>query len=103
MKKHKKAIMARNAVELAKVLGLEKEDAVAMEFRARLNKKIVELAKVRGVTHAELAEKAGASRTRITAILNGQTMGVSTDFLLRILYALGCKTVPTFSAIRSAA
>jgi plasmid maintenance system antidote protein VapI len=103
MKKHKKAIMARNAVELAKVLGLEKEDAVAMEFRARLNKKIVELAKVRGVTHAELAAKAGASRTRITAILNGQTMGVSTDFLLRILYALGCKTVPTFSAIRSAA
>jgi transcriptional regulator with XRE-family HTH domain len=90
-------------VELAKVLGLEKEDAVAMEFRARLNKKIVELAKARGVTHAELAEKAGASRTRITAILNGQTMGVSTDFLLRILYALGCKTVPTFSAIRSAA
>jgi hypothetical protein len=55
----KDSIVARNAVELAKVLGLKKEDAVAMEFRARLNKKIVELAKAKGVTHAELAEKAG--------------------------------------------
>ena len=58
MKKHNTSIVARNATELAEVLGLDKEDAVAMEFRARLNKKIVELAKAKGVTHAELAEKA---------------------------------------------
>jgi DNA-binding Xre family transcriptional regulator len=103
MKAHKNSILVRNSVELAAALGLKKEDAVAMEFRARLNKKIVELTKAKGVTHAELAKKAGASRTRLTAILNGQTMGVSTDFLLRILYALGCKTVPTFSPIKSAA
>jgi predicted XRE-type DNA-binding protein len=103
MKKHKKSIVVRNPSELAKALGLKEEDAVAMEFRARLNKKIVEFVKATGVTHAELAGKAGASRTRITAMVNGQTLGVSTDFLLRILYALGCKTVPTFSIIRSAA
>jgi predicted XRE-type DNA-binding protein len=103
MKKNKHAIVVRNPMELAEVLGLKKEDAIAMEFRARLNKKIVELVKSKGVTHAALATKAGASRTRITAILNGQTLGVSTDFLLRILYALGCKTVPTFSAIKAAA
>jgi predicted XRE-type DNA-binding protein len=103
MKKHKNSIVARNAVELASALGLKKEDAVAMEFRARLNIKIIDLVKAKGLTHAQLAAKAGASRTRITAILNGQTLGVSTDFLLRILYAMGCKTVPTFSQIRPAA
>jgi predicted XRE-type DNA-binding protein len=102
MKRVKKTIVAGNAINLAEVLGL-KEDAITMEFRARLNKKIVELVKAKGVTHAELAGKARASRTRITTILNGQTMGVSTDFLLRILYALGCKTVPTFSAVGAAA
>ena len=103
MRRRKNSILARNSVELAAALGLKNEDAVAMEFRALLNKKIVELTKAKGMTHAELAKRAGASRTRLTAILNGQTMGVSTDFLLRILYALGCKTVPTFSPIKSAA
>jgi predicted XRE-type DNA-binding protein len=103
MKKHKKNIVARDTFELASVLGLNKEDAIAMEFRARLNRKIVELVKAKGLSHAEVAKAARASRTRITAILSGQTIGVSTDFLLRILYALGCKTMPTFSQIRPAA
>src|SRR3954464_13853887 len=103
MKKSKNSIIAHDSLELASVLGLKKEDAVAMEFRARLNHKIVELVQAKGFTHAQVAKKAGASRTRITAILNGQTLGVSTDFLLRILYALGCKTLPTFFPIRSAA
>jgi predicted XRE-type DNA-binding protein len=74
-----------------------------MEFRARLNRKIVDLAKEQGLSHAEIAKTARASRTRVTSILNGNTAGISTDFLLRILYALGCKTVPTFSRIRPAA
>src|SRR5580765_3188557 len=103
MKRNSKTVVAHNASELARVLGLSQTDAIAMEFRARLNRKIVELAKTRRVSHAEIAKAAGASRTRVTAILNGNTMGVSTDFLLRILYALGCKTVPTFSRIKRAA
>ncbi len=103
MRKAKSSVVASSAVELAKALGLKRNDSIAIEFRARLNKKIVDLVRARGLTHAQVAAKAGASRTRITAILNGQTLGVSTDFLLRILYALGCKTVPTFSQIRPAA
>src|SRR5438105_603999 len=103
MKTRKHSVVVRNAVELARALGLKKDDAIAMEFRARLNKKIVDLVNARGLTHAQVAQKAGASRTRITAILNGQTLGISTDFLLRVLYALGCKTLPAFSPIRSAA
>ena len=103
MRNRKHSIIVHNTIELASLLGLKKDDAIAMEFRARLNRKIVELTESQGLTHVELAKRAGASRTRITAILNGQTLGVSTDFLLRILYALGCKTIPTFSRIRRAA
>src|SRR4051812_19113501 len=97
-----KRIVLRNASELAQALGLADEDAIAMEFRARLNKKIVDLAQSKRLTHAEIAKRAKASRTRITAILNGNTLGISTDFLLRVLYSLGCKTTPAFSPIKSA-
>src|SRR5690242_11617405 len=103
MKKASRSVVARNASELARALGLTETDAVAMEFRARLNRKIVDLVKEQGLSHAEIAKAARASRTRVTAILNGNTAGISTDFLLRILYALGCKTVPTFSRRRPAA
>jgi len=101
--KSESKLVARTAGELAGILGLSKEDAVTMEFRARLNRKIIDLVKARHLSHAEVAKAARASRTRITAILNGHTMGVSTDFLLRILYGLGCKTIPTFERIKSAA
>lgn len=103
MKKTKRTVVTRNAFELAKALGLKEDDAIAFEFKARLNKKIVELVKAKSLTHVEVAKAAGASRTRITAILNGSTLGVSTDFLLRVLYALGQKTTPSFTKIRPAA
>lgn len=103
MKRRKNIIVIHDASELAATLGLKQEDAVAMEFRARLNRKIVELVRAKRLTHEEVAKAAGASRTRVTAILNGHTRGISTDFLLRILSALGCRTVPVFSLIRSAA
>ena len=99
MAKRKNILVARNSFELAEILDLEQEDAIAMEFRARLNKKIVDLVKKEGLTHEEVAKRAKASRTRVTAILNGHTFGISTDFLLRILYSLGCKTNPSFSKI----
>jgi plasmid maintenance system antidote protein VapI len=99
----KKTITVRSAAQLAKALDLTPGEAVAMEFRARLNRQIAKLTTDQKITHAELAKRTGASRTRITAILNGQTQGVSTDFLLRLLNALGYKTTPTFSRAKDAA
>jgi len=103
MSKRKISVTAQNPFELAQVLGLSKADAIAMDFRARLNKKIIDLVRTKGLTHDEVAKSAKASRTRVTAILNGQTLGVSTDFLLRLLYALGCKTTPVFRLLKKAA
>lgn len=87
--KKTKAIVTRNAGELAKALGLSPADGAEIELRSELNSKIVEIVRRKALTHAEVARLAKSSRTRITAILNRNTKNVSTDLLLRVLYALG--------------
>ena len=96
MSKKTKHPTARNAAQLAQILGLDAHDGMEMEFRVQLNKKIVDVVKKKGLTHADVATLAGASRTRVTAILNGNTSGISTDLLLRILYALGYRIKASF-------
>src|SRR5258708_343397 len=100
MKKKAKAYTARDAQELAALLDLDPADAIEMEFRAKLNKKIIDAVKSQRLTHAEVAKRSKASRTRITAILNGHTAGISSDLLLRILYSLGYKAKVSFAHTR---
>lgn len=85
----KKRIVTRTAGELAKELGLLAADGAEIGLRSQLNTKIAEEVERRGLTHAEVARLARTSRTRVTAILNRNTKDVSTDLLLRVLYALG--------------
>jgi predicted XRE-type DNA-binding protein len=85
----KKRVVTRTARDLARALGLTPADGAEIELRSELNSKIVEEVKRRGLTHAEVARLARSSRTRVTAILNRNTRDVSTDLLLRVLYALG--------------
>lgn len=96
MKKSKK-IVAKNAAQLATLLGLSKAEGVEMDIRSELNDKIVDVVKKEGLTHEQVAQLAQTSRTRITAILNRNTQEVSTDLLLRILTCLGYKAKITFS------
>jgi len=87
--KKSKAVVARSAAQLAKALGLTPADGAEIELRSNLNSKIVEIVQRKRLTHAQVARLARTSRTRITAIMNRNTMAISTDLLLRILYALG--------------
>jgi predicted XRE-type DNA-binding protein len=82
-------VVARNAQELASVLGLTPAEGAEIELRSELNAKIVGIVARKKLTHAEVATLAKTSRTRVTAILNRNTKSVSTDLLLRVLYALG--------------
>jgi predicted XRE-type DNA-binding protein len=82
-------VVARNAKELASALGLTLAEGAEIELRSDLNSKIVEIVERKKLTHAEVAKLAKTSRTRVTAILNRNTKSVSTDLLLRVLYALG--------------
>jgi plasmid maintenance system antidote protein VapI len=92
-----KPIIARNAVELAEVLGLTPADGLELEIRSDLNDKIIEEVKKLGITHAQVAKLARTSRTRITAILNRNRKEVSTDLMFRILSSLGLKPKLSFS------
>jgi predicted XRE-type DNA-binding protein len=87
--KRSKVIMTRGAAELAKALGLTPTVGAEIELRSRLNSKIVDVVHRKGLTHDQVGRLAQTSRTRITAIMNHNTKDISTDLLLRVLYALG--------------
>lgn len=84
-----KATVARNAGELAGALGLSAAEAAQIALRSDLNSKIVEVVRQKRLTHKEVGQLAGTSRTRVTAILNRNTKDISTDLMLRVLHALG--------------
>lgn len=92
----KKLVVARNSRELAVVLGLSEADRAAMEFQVELVEQIASEVRRVGTTHVRLARLAGTSRPRLTAILNGNLEGVSTDLLLRILASLGVRVQARF-------
>ena len=84
-----KPVVARNARELAKVLGLTPAEGMEIEFCSRLNEKIIQVVTKKGLTHSDVARLARTSRTRVTAILNRNTHDISTDLMLRVLASLG--------------
>lgn len=87
--KKSKSIVTRSAAELAKALGLTPAAGAEIELRSHLNSKIVEVVQRKRLTHSQVARLAQSSRTRVTAIMNHNTKDISTDLMLRILYALG--------------
>jgi len=96
MKEKTRAVVARNAGELAEVLGLDRADGIEFAVRSALNTKIIDVIRKRGLTHAQVAALAGTSRTRVTAMLNRNTKDISTDLMLRVLGALGVAAKITF-------
>lgn len=95
--KASKSIVAKNAIELAHILGLSPADGAEIQLRSDLNDKIIEIVRKTGLTHGQVAKLARTSRSRITAILNRDTKDVSTDLLLRIIASLGYRAKITFS------
>jgi predicted XRE-type DNA-binding protein len=98
MKKNK-AIIARSANELAKILGLSPADGLEFEIRSDLNDKIVQVIEDKRLTHAQVAKLARTSRTRVTALVNRNTGDISTDLMLRILSSLGVYAKIQFKAV----
>jgi predicted XRE-type DNA-binding protein len=91
-----KAVVTRTAEQLSKALGLTPADGGEIELRSTLNSKIVEAVRRKALTHAQVARLARTSRTRVTAIINRNTKDISTDLLLRVVYALGYTAKITF-------
>ena len=89
----------RTIGDLATLLDLDASEARYIEVRVQLLNRIIGEVRRRNLTHAEAADLAGTSRTRMTAILNGNLRGISTDLLLRILTSLGLRARITFARV----
>jgi predicted XRE-type DNA-binding protein len=95
-----KPVIARDAAELAKGIGMSPADANRWEIRSQLVSKIIAVVSAGDLTHLEVAKLVKTSRSRITSILNRNIDDVSTDLLLRILEALGYRVMVTISRQR---
>jgi predicted XRE-type DNA-binding protein len=84
-----KPVVAGTPEELAATLGLPAAAAREWQIQHVLVKRLKEVARRQKITHAEIARRAGTSRTRVTAILNDDLDHVSSDLLIRILASLG--------------
>jgi predicted XRE-type DNA-binding protein len=84
-----KNVTVRTAEDLGRALGLSAADTAEMEIRSEVTDALAKIIQAGRLTHAEIAKKAGTSRTRVTAIANGNTHGVSADVLIRVLAATG--------------
>ena len=87
--KTQKHVTVQTAEELGRALGLSMADTAEIEFRSELTVALAKIIQAGRLTHADIAKGAGTSRTRVTAIANGNTHGVSTDVLIRVLAATG--------------
>jgi predicted XRE-type DNA-binding protein len=96
-----KPVIAKTAEELAEALALPAAEAREWQVQHELAARLKEIASTKKYTHAQIAARSGTSRTRVTAILNGDLAHVSTDLLIRILSSLGYKV--RVSVVKSAA
>lgn len=87
----KKPVRVSSAEDLGRALRLSRAETGEVEFRSELTCALVKIIQNGTLTHAEIARRAGTSRTRVTAIANANTRGISTDLLIRVLSATGHK------------
>lgn len=84
-----KPTIAKTPEELAGALALSDAEAKEWQVQHALVKRLKRIVRGQKITHAEIAKRAGTSRTRVTAILNDDLEHVSSDLLVRILASLG--------------
>ena len=98
-----KPIVTTTPEQLARTLGLSPAEAQEWKVQYALYKRLKDVVRKEKLTHAELAKRAGTSRTRVTAILNGNLQHVSSDLLIRIFTALGYTVSVSVSRTKVAA
>ena len=85
----RRTLQVTTAADLGQALGLSPSETAEMEFRSELTVAIAKIIHGGNLTHEQIAKASGTSRTRVTAIANGNTKGISTDVLIRVLAATG--------------
>lgn len=98
-----KPIIARTPEALALALGLGSAEAHEWQVQYSLLEQLREAVSRESLTHAEVARRSGSSRSRVTAILNGNLDNVSSDLLIRLLSGLGYQVRVSVSRVSPAA
>ena len=91
--------VASTPEELAAAMGMSAAEAKEWQVQHALLKRLKDIVRKQRITHAEIARRAGTSRSRLTAILNDDLEHVSSDLLIRILGSLGYRV--KVSVVRS--
>ena len=97
-----KPVIARTPEELAEALGLSAAEAKQWRVQHSLLCRLKEIVRKEKLTHADIARRAGTSRTRVTAILNDNIDDVSSDLLIRILGSLGYRVTVSVKRVAQA-
>ena len=98
-----KPVVARTPEALARTLGLSGAESHEWQVQHALLKKLRQIVRDESLTHAQVAQRGGSSRTRVTAILNGNLDQVSTDLLIRLVSAVGYRVKVSVTRVVSAA
>ena len=98
-----KMVTAKTPEILTRTLGLRGVEAKEWQVQHALLKRLRQIVSDAALTHAEVAQRGGSSRTRVTSILNGNLDNVSSDLLIRLLAALGYRVRVSVSRLDSAA
>ncbi len=80
--------ISKEAKKLAKDLGLSEVDAYIMELKAKLYIRSSNLIKSSKLTHEQIANLIGTSRSRVNRIANKGENNVSMEILMKLIAAL---------------
>ena len=94
----KNYVTAKNPKELGKVLGLPESDIALMEYKAELTALAVNAIEGSGLKVNEIVELSGVARSKVSAVKNSASVGVSCDLLIKIIAATGIKIAPPSAA-----
>lgn len=80
------------AKSIAKQFKISEGRALEAMVKAQLIASILKTVGKEGITHAELAEKSGLTRSVVTGILSGSLQQITIDRILRLVAALDLTT-----------
>ena len=77
-----------NSHKLAMKLGISKARGMEAVIKAELISAVLDVIKRENLTHSEIAERSGLSRSAVTGILSGSLQKVTIDRVLRLVEAV---------------
>lgn len=77
------------AAEISKMLGISKARGMEAVIKAELISAVAKAIDRHGLTHEQVARRAGLPRSAVTGILSGSLQRVTIDRVLRLVEAVG--------------